>query len=71
MCVPDAAAATAVADLAALGVAAGPCGAAALAGARAALTGPGADRRRMDLGVGGDSVVVLLSTEGAEANPSA
>jgi diaminopropionate ammonia-lyase len=71
VCVPDAASAAAAADLAALGVLAGPCGAASLAGARAALTGAGADQRRDALGVGGDSVVVLLSTEGAQANPSA
>ncbi len=70
ICVPDAESATAAADLASLGVPAGPCGAASLAGARAALTGAGADQRREALGVGGDSVVVLLSTEGAEANPS-
>ena len=62
--VGDAEATGAVADLAALGVSSGPSGAAALAGARAALTGPYARSRRADLGVDGDSVVVLLSTEG-------
>ena len=51
----------AVADLGRLGVSSGPSGAAALAGARAALAEPG---RRAALGVDEDSVVVLLSTEG-------
>jgi diaminopropionate ammonia-lyase len=46
-------------DLAALGVPAGPCGAAALAGIR-----------RAPSLVGADSTVVLLSTEGADANPA-
>jgi diaminopropionate ammonia-lyase len=61
--VPDEAATTAVGDLAGLGVSSGPSGAASLAGARAALTGPGAEERRTALGLGPDSVVVLLSTE--------
>jgi diaminopropionate ammonia-lyase len=65
--VPDDAAARAVADLGDLGVSSGASGAAALAGARAALTGPGSDTRRAVLGVGADSVVVLLSTEGRPA----
>jgi diaminopropionate ammonia-lyase len=56
-------------DLAALGVPAGPCGAASLAAARLALTGPGCVERRAHLGVDGDSTVVLVSTEGAAANP--
>src|SRR5215470_7596130 len=47
-------------DLGRLGVSSGPSGAAALAGARAALTGPG----WAALGLGDDAVVVLLSTEG-------
>ncbi|MEV0585233.1 pyridoxal-phosphate dependent enzyme [Nonomuraea sp. NPDC050310] len=59
--VSDAAGARAARDLAALGVHAGPCGAAPLAGLRAALAGPG---RREALGLGPESVVVLLSTEG-------
>ncbi|MFB8176822.1 diaminopropionate ammonia-lyase [Streptomyces sp. NPDC055966] len=67
--VTDAGSARAVADLAALGVSSGPCGAAALAGLRAALTGAGAAQRRTALGLGPASVVVLLSTEGAAANP--
>ena len=58
-------------DLTALGVRAGPCGAAALAAARFALTGPGSDERRAHLGVGADSCVVLLVTEGSAANPAA
>lgn len=56
-------------DLAALGVPAGPCGAASLAAARLALTGPGADDRRRHLGVTASAVVVLVSTEGVDANP--
>lgn len=67
--VADADSARAAADLAALGVSSGPCGAASLAGVRAALTGSGAGERRAALGVGRDTVVVLLSTEGAAANP--
>ncbi|MEV5570570.1 pyridoxal-phosphate dependent enzyme [Spirillospora sp. NPDC052269] len=57
--VSDAEAARAVRDLADLGVDAGPCGAASLAGLRAALP------RLPDQGT-----VVLLSTEGRAANPS-
>jgi diaminopropionate ammonia-lyase len=51
----------AVGDLGRLGVSSGPSGAATLAGVRAALSGPG---RRAALDLGGDAVVVLLSTEG-------
>jgi diaminopropionate ammonia-lyase len=51
----------AVADLGQLGISSGPSGAAALAGARAALTEP---VRRAALGLADDAVVVLLSTEG-------
>src|SRR5262249_39230224 len=47
-------------DLGRLGVSSGPSGAATLAGARAALTGPG----RAALDLGDDDAVVLLSTEG-------
>jgi diaminopropionate ammonia-lyase len=56
-------------DLAALGVSAGPCGAASLAAARLALTGAGSDRRRSHLGLEPESIVVLVSTEGVDANP--
>ncbi|MER0449724.1 diaminopropionate ammonia-lyase [Streptomyces sp. Edi4] len=69
--VPDPATADAVARLASLGVSSGPCGAAALAGMRTVLGGAGAERRRTTLGLGPDSTVVLLSTEGVEANPPA
>ncbi|GAA1856179.1 diaminopropionate ammonia-lyase [Brevibacterium marinum] len=55
--------------LAELGVAAGPCGAASLAGALLALTGDGAQSRRADLGVGPESIIVLTVTEGSDANP--
>jgi diaminopropionate ammonia-lyase len=68
--VTDAAALRAAGDLAALGVSAGPCGAASLAGARAALTGHDATERRTALGIGPASTVVLLNTEGAAANPA-
>jgi diaminopropionate ammonia-lyase len=50
----------AVADLGRLGLSSGPCGAATLAGVRAALSRP---ERRQALEAGEDSVVVLLSTE--------
>ncbi|MFJ4479195.1 diaminopropionate ammonia-lyase [Streptomyces xanthochromogenes] len=69
--VSDREAALAGARLAELGVSSGPCGAAGLAGLRAALSGPGGGRRRRALGLGPSSVVVLLSTEGAAANPHA
>ncbi|MEU2421033.1 diaminopropionate ammonia-lyase [Streptomyces sp. NPDC007851] len=67
--VADAASARAAGDLAAAGVSSGPCGAATLAGLRAVLTGRGAESRRSALGLGPDSVVVLLNTEGTAANP--
>ncbi|MHA7960766.1 diaminopropionate ammonia-lyase [Streptomyces sp. L500] len=67
--VTDAESARAAADLASFGVSSGPCGAASLAGVRAALTGAGADGRRAALGLGPASVIVLLSTEGPAANP--
>jgi diaminopropionate ammonia-lyase len=60
--VTDQAALAAVADLGRLGVSSGPSGAATLAGARAALTRP---EPRATLGLGPDTVVVLLSTEGS------
>jgi diaminopropionate ammonia-lyase len=64
--VTDDAARRAAADLAAAGISSGPSGAASLAGARAALTGPGSPGRRADLGVGSASVIVLLNTEAAQ-----
>ncbi|MER7694483.1 diaminopropionate ammonia-lyase [Streptomyces sp. NPDC097610] len=67
--VADSDSARAAGDLAVLGVSSGPCGAAALAGLRVALTGVGAEERRTALGLGPSSVVVLLSTEGPAANP--
>ena len=67
--VADAESARAAADLAIAGVSAGPCGAAPLAGLRAALTGDGAGQRRADLGLDSGATVVLLSTEGSTANP--
>jgi len=65
--VTDGAATRAVKDLARLGVSSGPSGAATLAGVRAALTGESSNRRRTDLGISADSVVVLLSTEGTDS----
>ena len=65
--VANADAAAAARDLAGYGIPAGPCGGASLAGARAALAGEGA--RRAALALGPDATVVLLSTEGAAANP--
>lgn len=67
--VTDAQSARAARDLAVAGVPAGPCGAAPLAGLRAALTGDGAAQRRAELGLGPAAIVVLLSTEGSAANP--
>ena len=68
--VSDSDAFRAVVDLAELGLSSGPSGAATLAGARAALTGPGSDARRAGLGVDPRSVVVLLSTEGRPGPPT-
>jgi diaminopropionate ammonia-lyase len=62
-------AAVAARDLAGYGIAAGPCGGAALAGVRAALTGEGAQERRAALALDSGGTVVLLSTEGSAANP--
>lgn len=56
----------AVASLGALGVDSGPCGAATLAALRVALAD---ETLRAGLGLGPDSVIVLLSTEGTAANP--
>jgi diaminopropionate ammonia-lyase len=62
-------AAVAARDLAGYGIPAGPCGGAALAGVRAALTGGGAEGRRAALALDSGGAVVLLSTEGSAANP--
>lgn len=51
-------------DLDRLGVSSGPCGAATLAGVRAALADP---TLRADLDLPGDAVLVLLSTEGRDS----
>ena len=67
--VASAEAAVAARDLAGYGIAAGPCGGASLAGARAALTGEGARARRDELALDAGATVVLLSTEGSAANP--
>ena len=68
--VTDAEDARAAADLRSMGIEAGPCGAAGLAGLRAALTGPDAEQRRSHLRIDATSVVVMLITEGAAANPA-
>jgi diaminopropionate ammonia-lyase len=67
--VTDADSLAAARDLADGGISAGPCGAAALAGARAALTGEAAGPQRAALAIGPEAAVVLLSTEGSAANP--
>ena len=67
--VTDDAARRAAADLAAAGISSGPSGAASLAGARAALTGPGSPGRRAELGVDPASLIALLSTEAAQPPP--
>lgn len=51
-------------DLEGLGVSSGPCGAATLAGVRAALSDPA---RCADLALPADAVLVLLSTEGLDS----
>ena len=56
----------AVKDLENFGFDSGPCGAASLAGLRTALGDAGL---RAGMGITGESVVVLLSTESREANP--
>lgn len=64
--VSDAQAIEAVAQLAGEGVDAGPCGAATLAGLKAARDAP---RLVATLGLGPDSTVVLINTESLSANP--
>jgi diaminopropionate ammonia-lyase len=65
--VTDDAARRAAADLATVGISSGPSGASSLAGARAALTGPGSPGRRAAIAVDAASVIVLLSTEAAHS----
>jgi diaminopropionate ammonia-lyase len=70
--VTDAQAADAARDLAALGIPAGPCGAAPLAAVRtinATKDASESDRRRSLLGLSPTATIVLLVTEGAAANP--
>jgi diaminopropionate ammonia-lyase len=69
LAITDADSLAAAHELASHGIPAGPCGAASLAGALAALTGEGAGTRRSALAIGPDTTAVLLSTEGAAANP--
>ncbi len=56
-------------DLASLGVAAGPCGGSGLAASRLLLTGDGAAARRLHLGIDSSSTLLLIITEGSDANP--
>lgn len=56
-------------DLAKFGVAAGPCGGSGFAGLRKLLTGPDGGRNRSELGITDQSTLVILITEGADANP--
>jgi len=65
----DADATRAAHDLAALGVDAGPCGAAPLAALRAVLAGPDAGAIRHHVGLTDTSTVVVVITEGTDANP--
>ncbi|MEY4312273.1 MAG: hypothetical protein RLZZ571_1043 [Actinomycetota bacterium] len=53
-------------DLANMGVFAGPCGASGLAGLRSVLKN---DEARQALGLNSDSTLVILITEGSDANP--
>jgi diaminopropionate ammonia-lyase len=62
--VSDAQSADAATQLAANGVLAGPCGAASLAGLNIIATGADREERMRHLGLGPDSTVVLLVTEG-------
>lgn len=62
--IEDDAARDAMRRLAAAGIAAGETGSAALAGAIDLLTGPGTQGWRSELGITGDSRVLLLCTEG-------
>jgi diaminopropionate ammonia-lyase len=64
--IADPAALRAVDDLERLGVDSGPCGAAALAGLRAAVSDPA---RRAALDLDAASTVILVSSEGRAANP--
>lgn len=63
--VDDDQARTALKDFTDLGVKVGPCGAASLAGIRTLISSAAI----AELGLNKDSIVVLLSTESAEANP--
>lgn len=59
---------SAMRELAELGIDSGPCGSSTLSAVREALS---THERRESLGIGSDSIVVLLSTEGRAANPLA
>ncbi len=67
--VSDADVLAAARDLAAMGVGAGPCGGSGVAAARHILVGSGSDERRANLGIDSSSTVLVVITEGVEANP--
>ena len=56
-------------ELALMGVTPGPCGGSGSAAARALFTGQGSVERRRHLGIDATSTVLLVITEGVEANP--
>ena len=56
-------------DLAKLGVLAGPCGASGLAALRNIFLGPDSRKNKELLGINQESTVVILITEGTDANP--
>ena len=56
-------------DLAKMGVAAGPCGASGFAGLRSVLGGDQTNSIKRTLGLNSDSTLVILITEGSDANP--
>ncbi len=69
--VPDDEVLMAARELTSMNVAPGPCGGSGSAAARALLTGDGAMERRQHLDIDLDSTVLLVITEGSDANPLA
>ena len=67
--VTDQDATAAVTVMANLGIDSGASGAAALAGARKALTGPQANKRRRNLDLPANGVVIAINTEGSMREP--
>ena len=56
-------------DLAKMGVAAGPCGASGFAGLRSVLKSDETNSVKQSLGINSNSTLVILITEGSDANP--